>query len=82
MKIARLGIAMDPSLIYYLKQGDVWAIPRGGGSARKIAAAGIVMDYAKYLYYVDDDGDVSADARVAPVVSDADKVADVSRKPR
>ena len=61
-KIAKLGIKRDNDLMYYIKNGDVWATPRKKpnqpkGKAAKVAAAGVEMDYSKYLYYLDGDGD-------------------------
>ena len=67
-KIAKTGIKRDNDLMYYIKAGDVWATPRKKpgqpkGKAQKIAAAGIEMDYSKYLYYLDGDGDVARKER-------------------
>ena len=67
-KIAKLGIKRDNDLMYYIKGGDVWATPRKKpgqpkGKATKVAAAGIEMDYSKYLYYLDGDGDVARKER-------------------
>jgi hypothetical protein len=67
-KIAKLGIKRDNDLMYYIKTGDVWATPRKKpgqpkGKAAKVAAAGIDMDYSKYLYYLDGDGDVARKER-------------------
>src|SRR5262245_3582783 len=67
-KIAKLGIKRDNDMMYYIKTGDVWATPRKKpgqpkGKASKVAAAGIEMDYSKYLYYLDGDGDVARKER-------------------
>jgi hypothetical protein len=67
-KIAKTGIKRDNDLMYYIKTGDVWATPRKKpnqpkGKAQKIANAGIEMDYSKYLYYLDGDGDVARKER-------------------
>ena len=67
-KIAKTGIKRDNDLMYYIKGGDVWATPRKRpgqpkGKASKVAAAGIDMDYSKYLYYLDGDGDVARKER-------------------
>ena len=67
-KIAKLGIKRDNDMMYYIKGGDVWATPRKKpgqpkGKASKVAAAGIDMDYSKYLYYLDGDGDVARKER-------------------
>jgi hypothetical protein len=67
-KIAKLGIKRDNDLMYYIKKGDVWATPRKKpgqpkGKAAKVADASIEMDYSKYLYYLDGDGDVARKER-------------------
>jgi hypothetical protein len=67
-KIAKLGIKRDNDMMYYIKTGDVWATPRKKpgqpkGKAAKVANAGIEMDYSKYLYYLDGDGDVARKER-------------------
>jgi hypothetical protein len=67
-KIAKLGIKRDNDMMYYIKGGDVWATPRKKpgqpkGKASKVASAGIEMDYSKYLYYLDGDGDVARKER-------------------
>ncbi len=67
-KIAKLGIKRDNDMMYYIKSGDVWATPRKKpgqpkGKAAKVASADIEMDYSKYLYYLDGDGDVARKER-------------------
>ena len=67
-KIARTGIKRENDMMYYIKNGDVWAVPRKRpgqpkGRASKVAAAGIEMDYSKYLYFLDSDGDIARQAR-------------------
>ena len=67
-KIFKTGIKRDNDLMYYIKGGDVWATPRKKpgqpkGKAQKVANAGIEMDYSKYLYYLDGDGDVARKER-------------------
>jgi hypothetical protein len=67
-KIAKLGIKRDNDLMYYIKKGDVWATPRKKpgqpkGKASKVADAGVEMDYSKYLYDLDGDGDVARKER-------------------
>jgi hypothetical protein len=54
--------------MYYIKNGDVWATPRKKpgqpkGKAAKVQVAGVEMDYSKYLYYLDGDGDVARKER-------------------
>lgn len=67
-KIAKLGIKRDNDMMYYIKNGDVWATPRKKpgqpkGKAAKVANAGVEMDYSKFLYYLDGDGDVARKER-------------------
>src|ERR1700753_4032791 len=67
-KIAKTGIKRENNLMSYIKAGDVGATPRKQpgqpkGKAAKVAAAGIDMDYSKYLYYLDGDGDVARKER-------------------
>jgi hypothetical protein len=67
-KIAKLGIERDNDLMYYIKNGAVWATPRKKpgqpkGKPRLIEDAGIEMDYSRYLYFLDGDGDISRKAR-------------------
>src|SRR5947207_12860777 len=67
-KIAKLGIKRDNDMMYYIKNGDVWATPRKKpgqpkGKATKVAPAGVEMDYSKFLYYLDGDGDVARKER-------------------
>jgi hypothetical protein len=67
-KVARLGIERDNDMMYYIKDGDVWATPRKQkgqpkGKAQKVAATGLDMDYSRYIYYLDGDGDVARKER-------------------
>lgn len=67
-KIARLGIERDNDLMYYIKNGDVWATPRKQkgqpkGKAKKVAETGLEMDYSRYIYFLDGDGDVARKER-------------------
>src|ERR1700704_5883704 len=67
-KIAKTGIKRDNDLMYYIKGGDVWATPRKKpgqpkGKATKVANTAIELDYSKYLYFVDGDGDVARKER-------------------
>jgi hypothetical protein len=67
-KIARLGIERDNDKMYYIKNGDVWAVPRKQkgqpkGRAEKVAATGIELDYSRYIYFLDKDGDVARKER-------------------
>jgi hypothetical protein len=67
-KIARLGIERDNDLMYFIKGGDVWAVPRKQpgkpkGKQRKVADGGIEMDYSKYIYFLDSAGDIARSKR-------------------
>lgn len=67
-KIARLGIERDNDMMYYIKNGDVWAVPRKQkgqpkGKAQKVASTGLEMDYSRYIYFLDSDGDVARKER-------------------
>ena len=69
-KIARLGIERDNDLMYYIKDGDVWATPRKQkglpkGKARKVAETDLELDYGRYLYFLDSDGDVARKERAS-----------------
>jgi hypothetical protein len=99
-KIARLGIERDNDLMYYVKEGDVWAVPRKQkgqpkGKPQKVADVGLDMDYSKYLYFLDSDGDVArkerklggggkrkAKASKAPKAPKAPKASKASKAPR
>jgi hypothetical protein len=67
-KVFKAGVKRDNDLMYYIKGGDVWAVPRKKpgepkGKATKVVPAGIQMDYSKYLYFLDGDGDVARKER-------------------
>jgi hypothetical protein len=67
-KIARLGIERSKDLMYFIKGGDVWAVPRKQpgkpkGKPKKIAEVGLDLDYSQFLYFLDGDGDVARKAR-------------------
>ena len=69
-KIARLGIERDNDMMYYIKNGDVWATPRKQpgkpkGKAQKVASTGLDLDYSRYLYFLDSDGDVARKERAS-----------------
>jgi len=58
--IAKTGVQRDKGLIYYIKGGDVWGSPlkkpnTPKGKAQKIAATGVDLDYANFMYYVSTD---------------------------
>ncbi len=63
-KVFRAGVVRDSSLMYYVKDGDLWAVPRKRpgqpkGKAVRVVNAGIAMDYSRYLYFLDGDGDIA-----------------------
>ena len=67
-KVFQANVKRDNNLMYYIKNGDVWGVPRKKpgqpkGKASKIVSAGIQMDYGKYLYYLDSDGDIARKER-------------------
>jgi hypothetical protein len=73
-KIATLGIQRDEALDYWIKKSgvggaEIWAAPRiDGGAGRKtegkrIASVKHFIDYDKYNYYLDADGDIARKAR-------------------
>ena len=67
-KVAKTGISRDNNFMYYIKNGDVWQVPRKKpgqpkGKASKVTSAGIDMDYGKYIYFLDGDGDIARQAR-------------------
>jgi hypothetical protein len=51
--------------MYYIKDRDVCVVPRGGSmdGATKAATTGLDMDYSRYRYYLDDDGDLARETR-------------------
>ena len=68
-KIAELGIERDPNIMYFIKQGDVWGVRRKKPGERVerpslIARAGVEIDYARYVYYLDQDGDIVRKERI------------------
>jgi hypothetical protein len=67
-KVAKLGIERDNHFMYYIKNGDVWRVPRKQagkpkGRPAKVAAGGVEMDTA-YIYYLDRDGDIARAKRL------------------
>lgn len=67
-KVARLGIERDNDLMYFIKNGDVWAVPRKQkgqpkGKPKKVADVGLEMDYSRFIYFLDSDGDVARKER-------------------
>ena len=73
-KIVSAGIKQQADLMYYVKDGDIWAVPRrkpGGKKekATRLLQAGISMEYDKYLYFIDGDGDIARKRRRGPAAS-------------
>ena len=67
-KVAKTGVSRDNDFMYFIKKGDVWRVPRKKpgqpkGKAEKVSAAGVEMDYGKYIYFLDSDGDIARQAR-------------------
>jgi hypothetical protein len=66
-KVFRSRVQRQRGLIYYVKNGDVWAAPtRRGGSKRaphRVHQAGVQTDNVTYLYYIDADGDIARKRR-------------------
>ena len=67
-KVKRLGIPREKDMMYYVKDGAVWKVPRKQpgvpkGKPEKVVDGDFKMD-SNYIYYVDADGDVSRAKRV------------------
>lgn len=66
-KVFRARVQRQRGLIYYVKDGDIWAAPsRHVGSkrpAQRVHEVGLAMDHVTYLYYVDGDGDIARKRR-------------------
>ena len=67
-KMFKAGIKRDNDMMYYVKNGDIWQVPRKKpgqpkGKASVLVKAGVEMDYSKYLYFVDGDGDIARKER-------------------
>ena len=58
-RVAATGLTRDPQLMYYIKDGDVWASPRkrpgvkAKGKGVRVTRLGLALDYSKYLYFLD-----------------------------
>ena len=67
-KVHKAGITRNNDMMYYVKNGDIWQVPRKKpgqpkGKASVLVKAGVEMDYSKYLYFVDGDGDIARKER-------------------
>ncbi len=86
-KIAKTGVQRDKGLIYYIKGGDVWGSPlkKPGmpkGKAQKIAATGVDLDYANFMYYLstDKNGDPRSSAPAVRSVAASARARRVARR--
>ncbi|HTJ44346.1 MAG TPA: hypothetical protein VL463_19720 [Kofleriaceae bacterium] len=61
-KIARTRIRREGNARYYIQGGDVWAV-ESKQPARLVVKVGVEMDYERYLYFLDGDGDVARRSR-------------------
>lgn len=69
--VARTGIKRSADMMYYIKDGAVWCVPRKKAGVRakskkkKLAtfAAPGSLDYGKAIYYLDKSGHVAAAPR-------------------
>jgi hypothetical protein len=66
-KVAKLGIKRVKDMMYFIKDGAVWNVPRkqpgqAKGKQEKVADGGFNQDN-NYIYFLDKDGDVSRAAR-------------------
>jgi len=85
-KVARLGIKREKDMMYFVKDGAVWKVPRKQpgvpkGRQEKVMDGGFVQD-TNHIYFLDKDGDVSRAARAVGGQKRAKKaVKRVARKP-
>ncbi len=61
-KVAKLGIKREEGASYWVTKGAVWR--EKNGSSEEIANAGITQD-RNYLYFLDEDGDISRRSKAA-----------------
>ena len=62
-KVARLGIKREKDMMYFIKDGAVWKVPRKQpgqpkGRQEKVADGGFTQDN-NYIYFLDKEGNVS-----------------------
>lgn len=65
-KVAKLGVTRENDFIYYVADAAVWKVARSRrgvpkGRPEKVAEGNFEMD-SDYVYFVDEDGDVSREA--------------------
>ena len=62
-KVFKAGVKRDNDMMYYIKGGDVWAVPRkkpgeAKGKASKVADGGVKME-SGFIYFLDKAGDIA-----------------------
>jgi hypothetical protein len=69
-KLIKTGIKRDKNLMYYIKEGAVWSVPRKRPGVKKGKKAKVLqfakkdeLDYSKNIYFVDKAGDVAVATR-------------------
>jgi hypothetical protein len=66
-KVFSSRVQRQRGLVYYVKDGDIWAAPSRHGEGKRaphlVHEAGVPMDHVTYLYYVDGDGDIARKRR-------------------
>jgi hypothetical protein len=85
-KVAKLGIKREKDMMYFVKGGAVWKVPRKQpgmpkGKQEKVADGGFQQD-TNFIYFLDQDGDVSRAQRAVGGQKRAKKAAKrVVKKP-
>ncbi len=85
-KVARLGIRREKDMMYFVKDGAVWKVPRKQpgvpkGRQEKVMDGGFAQD-TDHIYFLDKDGDVSRSPRAVGGQKRAKKAAKrVAKKP-
>jgi hypothetical protein len=85
-KVARLGIKREKDMMYFVKNGAVWKVPRKQpgvpkGRQEKVMEGGFSQD-TDHIYFLDRDGDVSRSPRAVGGQKRAKKAAKrVVKKP-
>jgi len=83
-KVSRLGIKREKDMMYFIKDGAVWKVPRKQpgqpkGRQEKVADGGFTQDN-NFIYFLDKDGDVSRAARAVGGQKRAKKVKKAPKK--
>jgi hypothetical protein len=85
-KVAKLGIKREKDMMYFIKNGAVWKVPRKQpgqpkGRQEKVQDGGFVQD-TDHIYFLDKEGDVSRSLRAVGGQKRAKKaVQRVAKKP-